>query len=90
MQVLKKRKVKRSHYMPGVAQREGTGIALLFHDHGTRRGRVVSSMHRLHFTPRKDPVPILQEAGWGPGLVWMDGKSHPHQIRSWTVQPVAQ
>jgi len=22
------------------------------------------------FTPRKDPVPILQEAGWAPGPVW--------------------
>jgi len=22
------------------------------------------------FTPRKDPVPIVQEAGWAPGLVW--------------------
>jgi hypothetical protein len=31
-------KVKCSHYRPGVAQRVGTGIALLFHDCGTRRG----------------------------------------------------
>jgi len=30
--------VKRSHYRPGVAQRVGRGIALLFHDRGTRRG----------------------------------------------------
>jgi len=30
-------KVKRSHYRPGVAQRVGRGIALLFHDRGTRR-----------------------------------------------------
>ena len=22
------------------------------------------------FTPRKDPVPIIQEAGWAPGPVW--------------------
>jgi hypothetical protein len=22
------------------------------------------------FTPGKDPVPIVQEAGWTPGLVW--------------------
>jgi hypothetical protein len=22
-------------------------------------------------TPRKDPVPTVQEAGWDPGLVWM-------------------
>jgi hypothetical protein len=31
-------KVKRSRYRPSVAQRVGRGIALLFHDHGTRRG----------------------------------------------------
>jgi len=29
--------------------------------------------------PGKDTVPILQEAGWVPGPVWTDGKSHPHQ-----------
>jgi len=26
----------------------------------------------------KDPVPILQEAGWAPGPVWTGGKSRPH------------
>jgi len=31
-------KVKDSRYRPGVAQRVGRGIALLFHDCGTRRG----------------------------------------------------
>jgi len=24
-------------------------------------------------------VPIVQEAGWAPGLVWTDEKSRPHQ-----------
>jgi len=24
------------------------------------------------FTPGKDPVPTEEEAGWGPGPVWMD------------------
>jgi len=28
--------------------------------------------------PGKDPVPILQEAGWAPGPVWTGGKSRPH------------
>jgi len=32
------KKVKFSRYRPGVAQRVGRGIALLFHDRGTRRG----------------------------------------------------
>jgi len=57
----------------------GRGIALLFHDRGTRRGWVVSSMPRPHFTPGKEPVPILQEAEWAPGPVWTSGKSSPHR-----------
>jgi len=72
-------KVKRSRYRPVVAQRVGRGIALLFHDRGTRRGWVVSSTPRPHFTRGKDPVPILQEAGWAPGPVWTGGKSRPHR-----------
>jgi len=66
-------KVKISRYRPGVAQRVGRGIALLFHDRSTRRGWVPSSTPRPHFTPGKDPVPILQEAGWAPGPVWTGG-----------------
>jgi len=62
-----------------VAQRVGRGIALLFHDRGTRRGSVVSSTPQPHFTPGRDPVPILQEAGWVPGPVWTGGKSRPHR-----------
>jgi len=68
-------KVKWSRYRPGVAQRVGRGIALLFHDRGTRRWWVVSSTRRP-FTPGKDTVPILQEAGWAPGPVWAEGKYH--------------
>jgi len=62
-----------------VGQRVGKGIALLFHDRGTRSGRVVSVTTRPHFTPRKDPVPILHEAGWTPGPVWKGGKSRLHR-----------
>ena len=64
--------------IPLQAQRVGRGIALLFHDHGTRSGGVVSSTPWPHFTPRKELVPILQEAGWAPGPVWTGGKSRPH------------
>jgi len=74
-----KKKVKCFRYRPGVAQRVCRGIALLFHDRGTRRGWVVSSTPRPHFTPGKDSVPILQEAGWAPGSVWTGGKSRPHR-----------
>ena len=76
---VKVKKVKWSRYKPGVAQRVGRGIAVLFHDCGTRRGWVVSSTPRPHFTPEKDPVPILQEAGWAPGPVWTGGISRPHR-----------
>ena len=40
---------------------------------------MVSSTPLQHFTPGKDPVPILQEAGWAPGPVWTGGKSRPHR-----------
>ena len=72
-------KVKWSCYRPGVAQKVGRGITLLFHDRGTRRGWVVSSKPRPHFTPGKDPMPVLKEAGWAPGPVWTEGKSRPHR-----------
>jgi len=72
-------KIKCSRYRPGVAQRVGRGIALLFHDRGTRRGWVVSSTPRPHFIPGKDPVPILQEAGCAPGPVWTGRKSRTHR-----------
>jgi len=72
-------KVKWSRYRPGVDQRVGRGIALLFHDHGTRKGWMFISTPRPHFTPGKNPVPIVQEAGWAPGPVWMGGKSRPHR-----------
>jgi hypothetical protein len=52
-------KVKWSRYRPGVAQRVGRGIALLYHDSSTRRGWVVSGTPWPHLTPGKDPVPIL-------------------------------
>ena len=40
---------------------------------------MVSSTPQPHFTLGKDPVPILQEAGWAPGPVWTGGKSRPHR-----------
>ena len=64
-----------------MAQRVGRGtrIALLCHDRGTRRGWVVSSTPWPHFTPGKDPVSILQEAGWALGPLWTGEKSRPHR-----------
>jgi hypothetical protein len=40
---------------------------------------VVSSTSRKHFTPGKDQVFILLEAGWAPGPVWTGGKPRPHR-----------
>ena len=75
----KGKKVRWSCYRPGVAQRAGRGIALHFHDRGTRTGWVVSSTPRPHFTPGKAPVPTVQEAGWASGPVWTGRKSSPHR-----------
>jgi hypothetical protein len=50
------------------AHREGTGIALLFHDHGTRKSWGVTP--RPLFTPGKDPVPTVEKDGWDSGPVW--------------------
>jgi hypothetical protein len=65
-----------------MASRVSRGIALPFLDRGIRRGWVVSSTPQPHFTPGKDPIPIVQEAGWAPGLVWTGGKSRPTGNRS--------
>jgi len=63
--------------------RSSRGIALLFLDHDTRRGWGVSVTPRPLFTPGKDPVPIVQEAGWAPGSVWTGAENLvPIRIRS--------
>jgi hypothetical protein len=47
------------------------GIGHLFLNLGTRRGGgVVNITPPAAFTPGKDPVPIVQEAGWAPEPVW--------------------
>ena len=42
---------------------------------GSRRGWGVSITPRPLFTPGKDQVAILQEAGWAPGPVWTGAKN---------------
>ena len=74
--------IKCKSKFPLQAQLWPRGIALLFHDHCTRRGWVVSSTPRPYFTPGKDPVPIVHEAGWAPGPGWTGGKSRATGIRS--------
>jgi hypothetical protein len=44
---------------------------------------MVNVTPRPHFTPRKDPVPIVQEAGWAPGPAWTGAENlAPTGIRS--------
>jgi hypothetical protein len=72
------------------AHRRSRGIALLFLDHGTRRGRGVRITPWPLYTPQKDPVRIVQEAGWATGPVWTCAENlAPTGIRSRTVQPIA-
>ena len=76
-----------------MAHKRSRGIALVFLDHGTRR--VEGSASRPSgslppgktpqwlFTPGKDPVPFVQEAGWAPGPVWTGAENlAPTGIRS--------
>jgi hypothetical protein len=60
----------------------GRGIALLFLDLGARRGGW-SAPRPGRSTPGKDPVPIVQEAGWAAGPVWTGAENlTPTGIRS--------
>jgi len=71
------------HCTGHTAHRGSRGIALLFHDHGTRRGWGVSVTPWPLFTPGKDLVPIVQETGWAPGTVWSGAENlAPTGIRS--------
>ena len=60
------------------AYRGRSSITVLFLDHGTRRGEGPASRPGRSLLPCKDPVPIVQEAGWAPVPIWTDGKSRPH------------
>jgi hypothetical protein len=64
---------------------ESTGIALLcfFKTSALEGGEGVSVTPRPLSTPRKDPVPIAQEAGWAPGPVQTGAENlAPTVIRS--------
>ena len=76
--------IRKVHTCTGrTAHRGSRGIALPFLDHGTRRGCGVSVTPRPLFTPGKDLVPIVQEAGWAPGPVWTGAENlAPTGIRS--------
>jgi hypothetical protein len=44
---------------------------------GSKRWWVVSAMTRPSYSLEKDPLPIVQDAGWASGPVWM-GKMLEH------------
>ena len=76
VQLQSDRKVKCTHVQAlrlctgRMAHRGSRGIALFFLVHSTRRGWGLSTMPQPLFAPGKDPVPIVQKAGWAPGPVW--------------------
>ena len=59
-----------------MAQRVGRGIALLFHDRGTRRGEWSAARPGRTLPPGKTQYPFYRRLG---GTVWTGGKSRPHQ-----------
>ena len=72
------------------AHRGSRGTVLLFLGHGIRRGWGVSVTPRPLFTHGKDPIPIVQEAGWAPGPVWAGAENlAPPGFDPRTVQTVA-
>jgi hypothetical protein len=74
-----------------MASRVIRGIARPLLDRGIRRGWGVNSTPQPHFTPGKDPVPIVQEGGWAPGPVWTAAENLALPgFNPRTVQPVAQ
>ena len=81
-------KVKWSRYRPGVAQRVGRGIALLFRDRGSRRGWVVSSMPRPTLPPGKTRCPFYRRLGGPQGWSGRAKNLVATGILSRTVQPV--
>ena len=84
-------KVKRSRYRPGVAQRVGRGIALLFHDRGTRNGGEWSAARPGRtLPPGKTRYPFYRRMGVPQGRSGRAENLAPTGIRSRTVQPVAQ
>ena len=83
-----KGKVKWSRYRPGVAQRVGRGIALLFHDRGTRRGEWSAARPGRTLPPGKTRYPFYMRLGGPQGRSGRAEDLVPTGIRSWTVQPV--
>jgi len=82
--------VKLSRYRPGVAQRVGRGIALLFHDR-TRRGGECSAARPGHtLPPGKTRYPFYRRLDGPQGRFGRAENLVPTGIRSRTVQLVVR
>ena len=81
-------KGKVSRYRPGVAQRVGRGIALLFHDRGTRRGEWSAARPGRTLPPGRTRYPFYRRLGGPQGRSGRAENLFPTGIRSRTVQPV--
>ena len=77
-----------SRYRPGVTQRVGRGIALLFHYRGTRRGEWSAASPGRTLPPGKTRYPFYRRLGGPQGLSGRTENVVPTGIRSLTVQPI--
>jgi len=66
-------KVQFSRYRPGVAQRMGRGIALLFHNRGTRRG-VSGQQHAPAALNHRERPGTHFTGGWVGPMTGLDGR----------------
>ena len=83
-----KKKVKWSRYRPSVVQRVGRGIALLFHDCGTRRGEWSAARPDRTLPPGKTQYPFHRRLGGPQGRSGRAENLVATGIRSRTVRPV--
>ena len=71
-----------------MAQRVGRGIALLFHDRGTRRGEWSAARPGRTLPPGKTRYPFYRRLGGSQGRSGRAENLIPTGIRSRTLQPV--
>jgi len=86
--IIRKVEVKCSRYKPSVAQRVGRGIALLFHDRGTRRVERSAARPGRTLPPRKIRYPFYRRLGGPQGRSGRAENLVPTGIRTRTVYPV--
>ena len=71
-----------------MAQKVCRGIALLFHDRGTRRGEFSAARSGRTLPPRKKRYPFYRRLGGPQGRAGLRENLVPTGIRSQTIPPV--